>query len=125
MNKDLEIQIKQLENDLAALTGQAYPDIVFIACGGWVRPLPESKLVEAWLKECGLHAVELRIQFDVREEITFSRIHIPVGYYPPNTNWYQVVIPGRINPDHISIDWCHPTLNKRYKEWKQQRIVDK
>ncbi len=125
MNKDLENQIKQLEDDLAALTGQAYPDVVFIACGGWIRPLPELGLVKDWLKDCGLHTVGLRIQFDVREEISFSRIHIPEGYYPPNTIWYQVIIPGRINPDHISKDWCHPMLNTYYEEWKQQRIVDK
>jgi len=125
LNNGLEIQIKQLEDDLAALTGQIYPDVVFIACGGWIRPLPELDLVKGWLKDCGLHTVGLSIQFDFRREISFSRTHIPEGYYPPNTNWYQVIIPGRINPDHISKDWCHPMLNAYYEEWKQQRIVDK
>jgi len=125
LNKDLEKQIVELEKEIAALSGATYEYVFFVACGGFYRPLPTKYEVIAWLRDCGLNVIDPLIHFDFRPEITFPRLWIPDDN-PPNAEWYQVRMPGSIhNHGKESLDWCHPMLNRRYEEWKQQRIVDK
>ncbi|MBU3618775.1 hypothetical protein [Polynucleobacter sp. JS-Fieb-80-E5] len=125
MNKDLENQIIQLEKEVAALSGAAYTNIFFTACGGFYRPLPTVFDVVEWLKDCGINAIDPLISFDFRPEITFPRLRIP-NDNPPNSDWYQVRMPGTIHSQgKETLDWCHPILNKRYEDWKQRLLTNK